>query len=194
MLSSNNKYLHFCVVQTSEELDPAYDGSYPPKNFFTYHVRVSNMGDQVVQLISRHWIIKNASGDVVAEVAKGARGVVGCTPIVKRGQSFSYYSGTDLEDLVREEEQHETSDSSISLSEAVQDPRNSVVDDRSVPPPYRGQTSDGFRYCGSMEGSFEMAVLDGRGQPVKTFDAEIARFQMWKPVGPISIRSRKEAQ
>jgi uncharacterized protein affecting Mg2+/Co2+ transport len=34
---------------------------------------------------------------VVAEVARGARGVVGCTPIIKPGTAFLYHSGTDLE-------------------------------------------------------------------------------------------------
>lgn len=52
---------------------------------------------QTVQLLSRHWIVRNDENDVVAEVAKGSRGVVGCTPILKPATCFSYYSGTDLE-------------------------------------------------------------------------------------------------
>lgn len=31
----------------------------------------------------------------MAEVAKGARGVVGCTPILKPATCFQYFSGTD---------------------------------------------------------------------------------------------------
>lgn len=31
------------------------------------------------------------------EVARGARGVVGQTPIIKPNTCFSYYSGTDME-------------------------------------------------------------------------------------------------
>lgn len=34
---------------------------------------------------------------VVTEVAKGSRGVVGCTPILKPGECFEYYSGTDVD-------------------------------------------------------------------------------------------------
>jgi len=50
-----------------------------------------------VQLLSRHWKVKNAQGKLVAEVSKGTRGVVGCTPILKPGTCFCYYSGTDMD-------------------------------------------------------------------------------------------------
>lgn len=50
-----------------------------------------------MQLQSRHFVIRNAAGATVAEVAKGARGVVGCTPRIKPRQCFQYYSGTDME-------------------------------------------------------------------------------------------------
>ena len=33
------------------------------------------------------------------EVAKGAKGVVGCTPILKPKTCFQYYSGTDVTDV-----------------------------------------------------------------------------------------------
>lgn len=52
--------------------------------------------ERTVQLLSRHWIIKDPDGKVIAEVAKGAKGVVGCTPILKPKTCFQYYSGTDL--------------------------------------------------------------------------------------------------
>ena len=46
--------------------------------------------------MSRHWVICNEEGNVVAEVKRGARGVVGCTPILKPDTAFEYFSGTDL--------------------------------------------------------------------------------------------------
>ena len=49
-----------------------------------------------MQLQSRHWVIRNQAGVTVAEVARGARGVVGCTPILKPNTCFQYYSGTDV--------------------------------------------------------------------------------------------------
>ena len=42
-------------------------------------------------------LLCTARVQVVTEVAKGSRGVVGCTPILKPGECFEYYSGTDVE-------------------------------------------------------------------------------------------------
>ncbi|PRW20169.1 hypothetical protein C2E21_9247 [Chlorella sorokiniana] len=82
------------------ELDPLYDdeddGS-PKKHYWTYRIRVSNLGSETVQLLGRHWLISDPSGKIVTEVPKGSRGVVGCTPLIKPGDCFQYYSGTDLE-------------------------------------------------------------------------------------------------
>jgi ApaG protein len=67
------------------------DRSEPHNNrwFFSYHVRIANLGDTVVQLISRHWIITDANGRV--EEVKGP-GVVGEQPVLKPGQAFEYTS------------------------------------------------------------------------------------------------------
>lgn len=46
---------------------------------------------EVVQLLGRHWIIEDAGGAVVAEVPRGSKGVVGCTPLIKPGECFEYY-------------------------------------------------------------------------------------------------------
>ncbi|KAI7840000.1 hypothetical protein COHA_006265 [Chlorella ohadii] len=82
------------------DLDPLYDeddSGAPEKHYWTYRIRVSNVGSETVQLLARHWIISDPQGTVVAEVPKGSRGVVGCTPLIKPGDCFQYYSGTDLE-------------------------------------------------------------------------------------------------
>lgn len=57
--------------------------------FFAYHVKVTNRGNETVQLISREWIITNADGHV--ETVRG-EGVVGEQPILAPGQSFEYTS------------------------------------------------------------------------------------------------------
>ena len=62
--------------------------------FFAYQVRVENVGDDVVQLITRHWMITNADGHV--EHVRGP-GVVGETPVLAPGQSFTYTSACPLE-------------------------------------------------------------------------------------------------
>lgn len=57
--------------------------------FFAYRVRISNVGEEVAQLISRHWIITDADGKT--EEVQGP-GVVGEQPVLEPGQSFEYTS------------------------------------------------------------------------------------------------------
>ena len=57
--------------------------------FFAYHVRISNEGGETAQLLSRHWVITNADGDV--QEVRGP-GVVGETPVLEPGSSFEYTS------------------------------------------------------------------------------------------------------
>ena len=56
---------------------------------FAYHVRVSNVGAETAQLVSREWIITTAEGDV--ERVKGP-GVVGEQPVLSPGAAFEYTS------------------------------------------------------------------------------------------------------
>src|SRR5689334_24127724 len=48
---------------------------------FQYHVRISNVGTETAQLVSREWIITNADGEV--ERVKGP-GVVGEKPVDRK--------------------------------------------------------------------------------------------------------------
>jgi ApaG protein len=57
--------------------------------FFAYHVRISNVGDEAAQLISREWIITDSDGN--EERVAGA-GVVGEQPLLAPGASFEYTS------------------------------------------------------------------------------------------------------
>jgi len=61
------------------------DGEY----LFSYAVRISNVGQEVVQLVARHWVITNANGEV--EHVRGP-GVVGEQPVLRPGQAFEYES------------------------------------------------------------------------------------------------------
>ena len=64
---------------------------------FTYHVRISNVGAETAQLISREWVITNADGEV--ERVKGP-GVVGEQPVLPPGGSFDYTSFCPLKTSV----------------------------------------------------------------------------------------------
>lgn len=61
--------------------------------FFLYTIRITNEGDETVQLLSRHWVITDATGRV--EEVRGA-GVVGEQPVLDPGESFEYTSGCPL--------------------------------------------------------------------------------------------------
>ena len=61
---------------------------------FVYHVTITNLGTEVVQLRSRHWVITNSYG--VEGHVRGV-GVVGNQPVLEPGQSFSYSSGCPLD-------------------------------------------------------------------------------------------------
>lgn len=61
--------------------------------FWSYHVRIENEGERAVQLLSRHWIIRDSRG-VVSEVR--GEGVVGEMPLILPGASFDYVSGCPL--------------------------------------------------------------------------------------------------
>ncbi len=61
--------------------------------FFLYTVRISNEGQETVQLVSRHWVITDGTGEV--EEVEGP-GVVGEQPVLGPGESFQYTSGCPL--------------------------------------------------------------------------------------------------
>jgi ApaG protein len=60
---------------------------------FQYTVRITNKGEDTVQLTSRHWIITDAAEDV--NEVKGP-GVVGEQPVLAPGESFQYSSWCQL--------------------------------------------------------------------------------------------------
>jgi ApaG protein len=60
---------------------------------FAYRVQIENHGVETVQLVSRHWVITDATGRV--EEVRGP-GVVGETPVLAPGEHFHYVSGCPL--------------------------------------------------------------------------------------------------
>ena len=60
---------------------------------WAYRVTIENRGRETVQLLSRHWMITNARGELTE--VKGL-GVVGEQPFLKAGESYAYTSGAPL--------------------------------------------------------------------------------------------------
>jgi ApaG protein len=61
--------------------------------FWAYTVEITNNGTETVQLKTRRWLITDANGR--QETVRGP-GVVGKTPTLAAGQSFTYTSGCPL--------------------------------------------------------------------------------------------------
>ena len=90
-MESAKKY----AVSVSTETQYIADQSDEQKDrfVFSYTVTIHNSGTVPAQLISRHWVITDAS-DKVQEVR--GLGVVGAQPLLKPGEKFEYTSGTAL--------------------------------------------------------------------------------------------------
>ena len=87
-----------CVTQGIKiSVEPVYspEQSEPQNNkyLFAYHITIENEGEQSAQLLTRHWIIKDAWHHV--EEVRG-EGVVGETPILEPGAAFTYSSWCPL--------------------------------------------------------------------------------------------------
>lgn len=80
-------------VRVTTQYDPSRSMPQINRWFFLYTVQIANEGAETAQLISRHWIITDATGHV--EEVRGP-GVVGEQPVLAPGQSFEYTSGCPL--------------------------------------------------------------------------------------------------
>ncbi len=87
-----------CVTQGIKiSVEPVYapEQSEPEshKYLFAYHITIENEGEQSAQLLTRHWIIKDAWHHI--EEVQG-EGVGGEMPILEPGAAFSYSSWCPL--------------------------------------------------------------------------------------------------
>ncbi|MGH8010038.1 MAG: Co2+/Mg2+ efflux protein ApaG, partial [Candidatus Binatia bacterium] len=80
-------------VRVQAQYDPGRSRPHHNQWFFLYTVRIANESTGTVQLLSRHWIITDATGHV--EEVQGP-GVVGEQPVLAPGQYFDYTSGCPL--------------------------------------------------------------------------------------------------
>ncbi len=92
--SKKNSHMYHEITQGIEvEVKPEYlaDRSNPANQeyIFAYHITITNSGQTEVQLMSRHWIITDGTGEV--HEVKGP-GVIGEQPKLKPGQKHEYSS------------------------------------------------------------------------------------------------------
>ena len=93
---SNNKMTmtHEPLNNITVEIETSYiEGQSEPDNdryVFSYTITIRNEGDIPAQLLSRHWVITDANGNI--QEVKG-EGVVGEQPHLNPGEGFQYTSG-----------------------------------------------------------------------------------------------------
>jgi ApaG protein len=76
-------------VEVESRYAPADSQPFEHQWMFHYTIRITNEGDETVQVLARHWFITDATGFV--EEVKG-EGVVGERPVLAPGESFNYTS------------------------------------------------------------------------------------------------------
>jgi len=69
---------------------PEFLGRHEDKFAFAYTVFITNRSDQIITLRNRHWIITHGNGSTEEVIGEG---VIGKTPELAPGKSFSYTSG-----------------------------------------------------------------------------------------------------
>jgi len=89
-MTMNSEKEHHITVEVETDY---VEGQSEPDNeryVFSYTITIRNEGGEPAQLLSRHWLITDANGNV--QEVKG-EGVVGEQPHLKPGEGFQYTSG-----------------------------------------------------------------------------------------------------
>ena len=76
-------------VQVTTKYLPERSSARDHEYVFAYFIRISNVGPDTAQLISRHWVITNTEGE--EEEVRGD-GVVGDQPVLTPGTFYNYNS------------------------------------------------------------------------------------------------------
>lgn len=92
-MSSEASSRHRVEVSARTRFLPEQSDEAGGRFVFAYTITIRNTGTVAAQLISRHWIITDANGQV--QEVRGL-GVVGAQPRLAPGESYEYTSGTVL--------------------------------------------------------------------------------------------------
>jgi ApaG protein len=84
---------HDIRVTARSRFEPAHSDPRAGRFLFSYRITITNSGRETVQLQRRHWIIRDSLAPT--REVEGA-GVVGETPVLRPGDSFTYSSACDL--------------------------------------------------------------------------------------------------
>jgi ApaG protein len=92
-ISTSEALTHGVRVRVRARYSPENSSPQESRWFFLYTIEIRNEGDSTVQLLSRHWVITDATEHV--EEVRGP-GVVGEQPVLAPGEAFEYTSGCPL--------------------------------------------------------------------------------------------------
>ncbi len=81
------------LISAESRFEGAHSDPKLNRFLFSYRIRIVNHSSETVQLLRRHWIIKDSMAPV-REVE--GPGVVGESPILAPGEEFTYSSACDL--------------------------------------------------------------------------------------------------
>lgn len=84
-------------VQVTTKFLPERSSGKDKEYWSAYFIRISNVGSETAQLLSRHWVITNADGE--EEKVRG-EGVVGEKPVLASGATYDYNSFCNLKTAV----------------------------------------------------------------------------------------------
>ena len=90
-------------VEVVTRFQPEYSKPKENQYLFAYQITITNHNSFPVQLLSRKWMIKEASGK---QTIVNGEGVVGKMPILQPGESFQYVSCCPLESPIGTMEGH----------------------------------------------------------------------------------------
>jgi len=88
-MSTHKRYEFSVTVETA--FVPDQSDVEQNRYVFSYSITITNTGSIAAQLISRHWVITDATDNV--QQVRGL-GVVGVQPLLQPGEHFQYTSGT----------------------------------------------------------------------------------------------------
>jgi ApaG protein len=82
------------VIEVNTQFIGQHTGDNVIRYAFSYHVTMTNIGLEPLQLRNRYWLITDGNGDT--QEVSGA-GVVGEEPVITPDESFEYRSGAVLD-------------------------------------------------------------------------------------------------
>lgn len=93
MKSTQTQITQGIKISVSPRFEPLHSNPLDQKFLFSYHIIIENLSEYTVQLLRRHWYIKDAHGEV--KEVEGS-GVIGKQPILQPGQLHEYSSWCPL--------------------------------------------------------------------------------------------------